>query len=99
MKAVVFNGKELSLKYDENYPMPKIINDTDVIVKVEYSGVCGTDLHIIQVRKYIFLASHFIPSGVARGNGAPNATVFCITFILSATFIYLFFSVSSTLCS
>lgn len=50
MKAVVFNGKELSLKYDENYPMPKIINDTDVIVKVEYSGVCGTDLHIIQVR-------------------------------------------------
>nr|XP_026483345.1 D-arabinitol dehydrogenase 1-like [Vanessa tameamea] len=48
MKAVVFDGKSLTLKYDENYPMPTIVNDTDVIVKVEYSGVCGTDLHIIQ---------------------------------------------------
>ncbi|KAL0809359.1 hypothetical protein ABMA28_011563 [Loxostege sticticalis] len=27
--------------------MPKITNDTDVIVKVAYSGICGTDLHII----------------------------------------------------
>ncbi|CAH2101742.1 unnamed protein product [Euphydryas editha] len=48
MKAVVFDGKSLTLKYDENYPMPVIVDDTDVIVKVEYSGVCGTDLHIIQ---------------------------------------------------
>ncbi|VVC99853.1 unnamed protein product [Leptidea sinapis] len=48
MKAVVFDGEKLSLKYDEKYPMPKILNDEDVIVKVEYSGVCGTDLHIIQ---------------------------------------------------
>ncbi|CAH2056130.1 unnamed protein product, partial [Iphiclides podalirius] len=48
MEAVVFDGKSLTLKYEPNYPMPKITNDTDVIVKVEYSGVCGTDLHIIQ---------------------------------------------------
>lgn len=48
MKAVVFDGKNLTLKYDENYPMPVIVDDTDVIVKVEYSGICGTDLHIIQ---------------------------------------------------
>ncbi|XP_046975920.1 D-altritol 5-dehydrogenase-like [Vanessa cardui] len=48
MKAVVFDGKALTLKYDENYPKPGIVNDTDVIVKVEYAGVCGTDLHIIQ---------------------------------------------------
>ncbi|XP_052739197.1 uncharacterized protein LOC112045129 [Bicyclus anynana] len=48
MKAVVFDGKSLTLKYDENYPMPTIVKDDDVIVKVEYSGVCGTDLHIIQ---------------------------------------------------
>ncbi|XP_038219943.1 D-arabinitol dehydrogenase 1-like [Zerene cesonia] len=48
MKALVFDGKSLSVKYDENYPMPRIENDTDVIVKVEYSGVCGTDIHIIQ---------------------------------------------------
>ncbi|XP_049883883.1 uncharacterized protein LOC126379235 [Pectinophora gossypiella] len=48
MEAVVFDGKTLSLKYEKNYPMPKVINDDDVIVKVEYSGICGTDLHIIQ---------------------------------------------------
>ncbi|CAG4948972.1 unnamed protein product [Parnassius apollo] len=48
MEAVVFDGKTLTLKYDPEYPMPKILKDDDVIVKVEYSGVCGTDLHIIQ---------------------------------------------------
>lgn len=52
MKAVVFDGKSLSLKYDENYPMPALQKDDDVIVKVEYSGVCGTDLHIIQVHLF-----------------------------------------------
>ncbi|KAI8433394.1 hypothetical protein MSG28_015434 [Choristoneura fumiferana] len=48
MEAVVFNGKELTLKYVKDFPIPKIVNDTDVIVKVEYSGICGTDVHIIQ---------------------------------------------------
>lgn len=48
MEAVVFEGKTLSLKYQKDYPIPEIINDDDVIVKIEYSGVCGTDLHIIQ---------------------------------------------------
>lgn len=48
MEAVLFDGKSLSLKYEKNYAMPKITNDEDVLVKVAYSGVCGTDLHIIQ---------------------------------------------------
>uniref|UniRef100_A0A1L8D6P6 Aldehyde reductase-3 n=1 Tax=Plutella xylostella TaxID=51655 RepID=A0A1L8D6P6_PLUXY len=48
MEAVVFDGKALSLKYVKDFPVPKIVNDNDVIVKVAYSGVCGTDLHIIQ---------------------------------------------------
>ncbi|XP_041970637.1 D-arabinitol dehydrogenase 1-like [Aricia agestis] len=48
MEAVVFDGKALSLKFEKKYPMPKLIHDDDVIVRVEYSGVCGTDLHIIQ---------------------------------------------------
>ncbi|KAM3955662.1 uncharacterized protein ACR2FA_010420 [Aphomia sociella] len=48
MEAVVFDGKALTLKYHNKYPIPKVVNDTDVIVKVAYSGVCGTDLHIIQ---------------------------------------------------
>ncbi|XP_026734464.1 D-arabinitol dehydrogenase 1-like [Trichoplusia ni] len=48
MEAVVFDGSNLTLKYEKNYPMPKITNDDDVIVKVHYAGICGTDLHIIQ---------------------------------------------------
>ncbi|KAM3955661.1 LOW QUALITY PROTEIN: D-altritol 5-dehydrogenase-like [Aphomia sociella] len=48
MEAVLFDGSTLTLKYDNRYPIPKLLNDTDVIVKVAYSGVCGTDLHIIQ---------------------------------------------------
>ena len=28
-------------------PIPKLSNPTDVLVKVSYSGVCGTDLHIL----------------------------------------------------
>ncbi|XP_063545617.1 uncharacterized protein LOC134753611 [Cydia strobilella] len=48
MEAVVFNGANLTLKYESKYPLPKIIEDHDVIVKVHYSGICGTDLHIIQ---------------------------------------------------
>ncbi|XP_059057766.1 D-altritol 5-dehydrogenase-like [Achroia grisella] len=48
MEAVVFDGKSLTLKYENKFPIPKLVNDTDVIVKVAYSGVCGTDLHIIQ---------------------------------------------------
>uniref|UniRef100_A0A2A4JDD1 Enoyl reductase (ER) domain-containing protein n=1 Tax=Heliothis virescens TaxID=7102 RepID=A0A2A4JDD1_HELVI len=48
MEAVVFDGKKLSLSYEKNYPIPQITDDDDVIVKVHYSGICGTDLHIIQ---------------------------------------------------
>lgn len=43
MKAIVFYGP-----YDvrtEERPTPKIQNPDDVIVKVKYSGLCGTDLH------------------------------------------------------
>jgi len=28
-------------------PIPKVVNPHDVVVKVAYSGVCGTDLHIL----------------------------------------------------
>ncbi|KAI8422576.1 hypothetical protein MSG28_006370 [Choristoneura fumiferana] len=48
MEAIVFNGKTKEVKYVSDYPMPKITKDNEVIVKVAYSGVCGTDLHIIQ---------------------------------------------------
>lgn len=44
MKAVVFDGQNnVELK---NVPVPQLQNDTDVIVKVELSTICGTDVHI-----------------------------------------------------
>ena len=39
MKAVVFKG---TLKVEiEDRPIPKIIDDTDIIIKVKYSALCG----------------------------------------------------------
>ncbi|GBP56615.1 D-arabinitol dehydrogenase 1 [Eumeta japonica] len=48
MEAVVFDGMKLKVSYQKDFPIPKIVNDDDVIIKVAYAGVCGTDLHIIQ---------------------------------------------------
>ncbi|GBP56626.1 D-arabitol-phosphate dehydrogenase [Eumeta japonica] len=48
MEAVVFDGAQMKVSYQTDFPMPRIVNDDDVMVKVAYSGVCGTDLHIIQ---------------------------------------------------
>jgi hypothetical protein len=39
MKAVVFHGK-LDVRIEDR-PVPKIIDPTDVIVKVRYSALCG----------------------------------------------------------
>lgn len=39
MKAVVFKG---TLKVElEDRPIPKIVDPTDVIIKVKYSALCG----------------------------------------------------------
>ncbi|QDO84844.1 zinc-binding dehydrogenase [Shewanella psychropiezotolerans] len=46
MKAYVFDGKESS-KLEER-PKPTIIKQTDVIVRVEKTTICGTDLHILR---------------------------------------------------
>ena len=46
MKAYVFDGKE-SAKLEER-PMPNIIKQSDVIVKIEKTTICGTDLHILR---------------------------------------------------
>jgi len=45
MKAVVFRGKE-DLRVEE-VPEPKILEQTDIIVKVTLSTICGSDLHIL----------------------------------------------------
>lgn len=52
MQAVVFNLQEKSLGVAEK-DIPKVENADEVLVKVAYAGVCGTDLHIIQVPVYV----------------------------------------------
>lgn len=44
MKALCYHGKE-NIRY-EDFPDPDIGKDTDVIVKMEKCGICGSDLHI-----------------------------------------------------
>jgi len=44
MKAAVFYKKE-DLRI-EDLPMPEIINENDVLIRVRACGICGTDMHI-----------------------------------------------------
>ncbi|HJT37911.1 MAG TPA: alcohol dehydrogenase catalytic domain-containing protein, partial [Actinomycetota bacterium] len=46
MKAVVFHGP--GQKSLDEVPDPKIIDDTDVIVRIDAVTICGTDLHILK---------------------------------------------------
>ncbi|KAG5880768.1 hypothetical protein JTB14_012648 [Gonioctena quinquepunctata] len=47
MEALRFTAKNNKLELVQ-IPVPKVSNPEDVLIKVAYSGVCGTDLHIIQ---------------------------------------------------
>ncbi|XP_074026044.1 uncharacterized protein isoform X2 [Leptinotarsa decemlineata] len=47
MKAVKFIAKEQRIELVE-VPIPEIKQSYDVLIKVAYSGICGTDLHIIE---------------------------------------------------
>lgn len=62
MKALVWMGKNSVEVVDA--PKPRILEDTDVIVKVTGSTVCGSDLHllhgvIIQMQKGDILGHEF----------------------------------------
>jgi alcohol dehydrogenase len=46
MRAVVYHGP--GSKAWEDVPDPEIIGDSDVIVRVEATTICGTDLHILK---------------------------------------------------
>ena len=46
MKALVYHGP--GQKAWEHVPDPKIIHPTDVIVRVDITTICGTDLHILK---------------------------------------------------
>lgn len=44
MRAVVFKGKE-KVEIEER-PVPKIKDPTDIIIKVRYTALCGSELHV-----------------------------------------------------
>jgi len=46
MRALVFHGA--GNKSWDDVPDPKLVDDTDAIVKIETATICGTDLHILQ---------------------------------------------------
>ncbi|MDQ1549734.1 MAG: alcohol dehydrogenase, partial [Microbacteriaceae bacterium] len=46
MKALVYKGP--GQKSWEDVPDPVILQPTDVIVKMDVTTICGTDLHILK---------------------------------------------------
>lgn len=46
MKAIVFHGVG-DIRLD-NVPEPKIENETDAIIRITTSAICGTDLHMVR---------------------------------------------------
>jgi alcohol dehydrogenase len=46
MKALVYQGPEI--KSWEDVPKPVIIDDTDAIIRVDSTTICGSDLHILK---------------------------------------------------
>lgn len=53
MEALQFDAQTKMLAVI-NTEIPKIKKDNEVLVKVAYAGICGTDLHIIQVCIYFY---------------------------------------------
>ncbi|WED42383.1 zinc-dependent alcohol dehydrogenase family protein [Legionella cardiaca] len=46
MKALIYNGP--GKKVFAEHPMPQIMENTDAIVKIKKTTICGTDLHILK---------------------------------------------------
>jgi threonine dehydrogenase-like Zn-dependent dehydrogenase len=74
MQAVVFKGK-LHVELEER-PVPKIKDPTDIIVKVRYTALCGSELHVFrghQPSKTDFIMGHeFTGTVVETGSDVKN---------------------------
>jgi threonine dehydrogenase-like Zn-dependent dehydrogenase len=74
MQAVVFKGK-LHVELEER-PIPKIKDPTDIIVKVRYTALCGSELHVFrghQPSKTDFIMGHeFTGTVVETGSDVKN---------------------------
>ena len=56
MLALRYHPGESDFILEKDVTKPIIEDEDDVLVKVEFSGLCGTDLHIVSVRNQ----SHFL---------------------------------------
>lgn len=48
MEALIFELKTKTLSYKKSPNILKPV-DNEILIKVAYSGICGTDLHILEV--------------------------------------------------
>lgn len=54
MKAVVFDGpRKVSL---QDRPIPTLQAETDIIVKVTYTALCGSELHVFRGHQGVSLS-------------------------------------------
>src|ERR1700719_3513545 len=77
MRAVVYHGP--GQKAWEEVPNPEIIGDDDVIVRVDATTICGTDLHILKgdvpaVRKGRILGHEAVGTIVRVADGVQTLT-------------------------
>jgi len=66
MKAGVFHGhRDIRV---EDIPKPKIRESKDVLVRVKYCGICGTELHAYRGKKDEFEKNYKLPVGTVLGH-------------------------------
>lgn len=78
MKALVYHGP--GEKAWEEVPNPAILKPTDVIVKIDATTICGTDLHILKgdvpaVKPGTILGHEGVGHIIEVGDGVSNFTV------------------------
>ncbi|MGK2947702.1 MAG: zinc-dependent alcohol dehydrogenase family protein [Acidimicrobiales bacterium] len=78
MRAVVYHGP--GEKAWEEVPMPVVIDDTDAVVRVDVTTICGTDLHILKgdvpaVTDGRILGHEAVGTVEAVGTGVKNVKV------------------------
>lgn len=54
MRALVYHGSE-DIRYTDKQPAPKVTKPDDVVIKIAYCGICGSDLH--EYEEPIFFAN------------------------------------------
>src|SRR5580698_6062859 len=76
MKALVYHGA--GLKAWEEVARPALIADTDAIVRVDTTTICGTDLHILKGDLPAMVDGRDRCRGEERGCWRPGLGVVCV---------------------